>query len=122
MYLFLQFDGPKLCEIDNELRHCVFPVVDGGNSTEAHYKKHREVMKGKGNAASLLLRLTVSKGSHSYPIVFVTEKLVELVVFFFLLKGFSSEVIKAVCGQIRCVWLAHQIRMKMKWNDQFALH
>lgn len=90
MYLFSQFDGPKLCEIDNELCRCVFPVVNRGNRTEARYKKHGEVMKGKGNAASLLLRLTVSKGSRSCPIVFVAEKLVELVVFFFF---FPSKVL-----------------------------
>lgn len=102
-------------------------MVKTGKRTEAHHKskeKGNERRKGKEKTGSLLFRLTVSKGLCPFPAGFVTEKLVEIVVFFYLFFGFKvcfPEVLKAVCGQIRCVWLAHQIEMKMKWNDQFAL-
>lgn len=81
-------------------------------------KDSKKKKKEKKKAGCFLLRLTVSKSSRSRPVIRVTEKLVV----FFCSKESPVECLKLFVVRLGVYGPAHQIKMKMKWNDQFAPH
>lgn len=103
MYLFSQFDGPINCAKETMSSAMAYSLWRGkAAASQAHYKRHSEVMKDSPKKEGRLLFIKVNcQQKLKIPACHPCDREACCI---FLLKGNSCKVFKAVCGPIRCVW------------------